>query len=440
MATCKNCGASIPNDALFCVECGSAVEVKKGLKDRFKIKKSVKKDKPAPVEEAEPIEIKEDAPIVTDSDAEFDSIEEEAKNWVDDISAEPSATPVGDTSDMGFDHTPQNGIKPTETYIPKVKNNVADKSLGLLIFLLITAFVVAGFIFNPSLIVPETLSLSLSGFAPLFLMALALLISARTGNFDLSLPGIMVVTYFLLMSGYNQMNYYSVLIICFGGAICIGLLNGLLTSLLQIPSVYSGLAILILEFLYLDALFASGANFSAVIYTAFSVHYLPISLIILSMIAVFVLIFLTKLGKPIYKRKGLTGSARLLYVLSFALAAALAAASGTIASITTPDIMTSFSGAISMTLNYTMGIIFIIAIAGSSSLFDNRFMPVVMTLIGFFLWFGIDVIIGNTLLITHGALIALTAKTGFVLLALTADRVYFKSQTPDFYQSTHIKK
>lgn len=435
MATCKDCGAAIPEDATFCVACGKPAEQKKkGILSRLKLKKTAAEE-PSVAETS-------DASVQTDVGASSDTKKEKIKPRQKKTSfdSEGSKRPFVSPDDMNLSHSTTKPSPQSSVFIPKVKNNWADKTLGLVIFLVIAAYVVFGFIFNPSLTAFPALLNSLTGFSPLLLLALAMLIPARTGNFDFSLPGIMTVTCFLLMSGYNDMNYYSVLIICIGGAICIGLISGLLTALFKIPSVFSGLVLFILEFFYLDVVFSSGVDFSAIVYTAFSKQYLPISLIILSAVAVFVLIYLTKLGRPLHRRKGLTTSTRLLYVFCFALASALAAGAGAVASITSSEITADFAGAAKMAFDYTLGVLFIIAIAGSSSLFDNRFMPIFMVFIGFFLWFGIDVLISGTLLVSHGALVAFAAKVGFVVLALSADRVYSKAQIADFYQTIHVKQ
>ena len=434
MATCKNCGANIPEGSQFCVECGTPVaSEKKTKKGLFKSKKDKKAENEAPASGFKDT----GADVVPEPD--YESIEAEAKDWASDIGTEEEQ-PVISPDDMDLSHAPDKHIVPTAVFIPRSKNNFADKSFGLLIFMIIAAIVVIGFVFSPGLLNPVSLRAALIEFSPLLLLSLAMLISVRTGNFDLSIPAIAVVTYFVLMSGFNQMNFYSMLILCFGGAVCIGLFTGLLTAIAKIPSVFTGLVITALSFVYLDTVFSVSGEFAPTAYTAFSEQYLPISLLILSAVAVFVLIYLTKLGKPLYKRKGLTASNKLLYVLSFALASALAAASGTIASIIGPAFTADIAGASGMMMNYTLGLIFIMAAAGCSTLFDNRVMPVLMVIIGFLVWFGIDVIIGQTVLVTRGVLVASAAKAGFVLLALIGERVYTKAHLADFYQTINVKK
>ena len=400
MATCKNCGADVPDGSQFCVECGTPVKPeKKGIKGLFKSKK----DKA--IESEVPVDAVDDSGLEPEKESDSDSIEAEAKDWASDIGNESGEgeTDVISADDMELAHTPDKHIVPSAVFIPRSKNNFADKSFGLLIFLIIAATVVIGFVFSPGLLLnPVGMRTALTQFSPLLLLSLAMLISIRTGNFDLTIPVIAVVTYFALMSGYSQMNFYSALILCFGGAICIGLFTGLLTAIAKIPSVFTGLVLTVLSFVYLDTLFTAGGDMVSAAYTAFSAQYLPISLMILSIIAVFVLIYLTKLGKPLYKRKGLTTTNKLLYVLSFALASALAAASGTVASIIGPVFTADIAGAADMMLSYTLGLVFIMAVAGCSTLFDNRVMPVLMVIIGFLIWFGIDVIISQTVMVTRG--------------------------------------
>jgi hypothetical protein len=460
MATCAKCGAKVPEDSLFCVECGEKVDgalevdlqeteelkkIKKGLLGGLKKKKGkAPKVLDADIKEEVSDTLDEKVTLEGEEDPTFESIEDEAKDWAEGAdeakSKETLEEPPVLTTDETKEHfTPDKRVVPKAVFIARNKNGLSDKTFGLLIFAIIVAIIAIAFVFNPSLLNYDGIIKSAGSFAPLFLIALAGLLVARTGNIDLSLPGIAIVTYFMLMHGFNTENFYTMLILCFAGAIGVGLVSGLLATIGKIPSVFTGLGLLTIALTYVSTIIADSAEFVSPIYTQFTVVYIPMAIIILSLIAAFVLIYLSRLGKSIYKRKGLTGKDKLLYVLTFVLAAVFAAAAGFVGSIFTvlPATMTD---TFFLAFDYIVGMLFILAICGSSTWFDNRAMPVIMLIVAFLTWFGIDIIINGSVFAYSKTLTAAAVKLGFLILALIGERVYTKLHLPDYYQTINVKR
>jgi|GEM_PF-1965913 len=460
MATCNKCGAANPEDSLFCIECGELIEEteekkKRTLKGLFRGGK--KKDKTPEISDSDPLDAIDDLDLKGESsipddllekdEKTYDSIEEEAQDWAGGV--EP---PVIDEKDMDFpddpsvitaeetkDHLPEKRVVPKAVFIPRNKNGAADKSFGILILAVILGIITVAFVFAPSMLNFNKLLSSSVPFIPVFLIALGGLIIARTGNIDFSLPGIAIVTYFLLMQGFNGANFYLMLLVCVGGAFLVGLVSGMFVTVGKVPAVFTGLVVLVLSLTYVSTILSGDSTLTAVPYNKFTKEYLTVALVILSVLAAFILIYLSRLGKPIYKRKGLTGKNKLLYVLSFALAYLLAVGAGAFASFFS-TIPTDTASVMFISFDYIIGMLFIVSICGMSTLFDNRVMPVFLCILGFLAWFGIDIIVTSSKFGLSENLAITGVKVAFLVLALIGERVYTKAHLADFYKTLNVKK
>ncbi|MEX1307829.1 MAG: hypothetical protein AB1Z19_04805, partial [Eubacteriales bacterium] len=321
----------------------------------------------------------------------------------------------------------------------RTKNGVADKFFGLLLFCVILAVIILSFVLNTGLLNPDTLLESVKAYSPLLMLALGALVIARTGNIDIGLPVISVVAYFLLSSAFVDSNVYPIMVLTLCVSVFIGLAMGLLTIIGKVPTIFSSLLLLILGLVYTSIMLASDTVFTAVAYTDLSIKIVPLSLVAIAVMATFILIYMTGLGKPLFKRKGITNKNKWLYILSFAFAYFLAAGGGILASMYT-DLTADFSQATLFTFNSVLGVLFIVALSGASSLFDNRSMPILVLLLNFLVWFAVCFVLEHSSGNMHTTLVATSIKVAFVLLALIADRVYTKNGLADFYQTMYVKK
>jgi len=292
---------------------------------------------------------------------------------------------------------------------------------------------------NTGLLNVEELMVSVKAYMPLLLLTLSGIVIARTGNIDISLPIVSVVIYFLLSKAYTDTNIYPMMVMTLCIALFIGIIIGLLSVIGKVPAVFSSFTLLFLGLIYLKTLLDSGASFMAVTYTDMSIKIIPLALVIVSVIATFILIYMTNLGKPLFKRKGITNKNKWLYILSFGFAYLLAAGAGILASIHT-ILPVDFSVTLFYTLDLVLGVLFVVALSGASTLFDNRSLPVLVTLLNFLAWFAVCFVLQNSVGRMQDPLVATAIKAAFVLLALIADRVYTKTHLGDFYQTTHVKK
>ena len=435
MAQCKNCKAELAEGVEFCEQCGTPVKEKKKKSSGLfggKDKNTKKEDIAASGENIK-------ASDAVAEPAEMLDIEEEAKAWAKEtggVPAEPDPTnlPTHDTV-----YKPDKRVVPSAVFIARTKNGVSDKFFGLLLFFVVIAIIILSFVLNTGLLNPDVLIDSVKAYSPLLMLALGALVIARTGSIDIGLPVISVVTYFLLSGAFVDNNVYPMMVLALGVSVFIGLVMGLLTVIGKVPAVFSSLLLLLLGIIYTGIMLASDTEFMAVAYTDLSIKIVPLSLVAVSIMAAFILIYMTDLGKPLFKRKGITNKNKWLYILSFAFAYFLAAGGGILASMHT-NLAADFSEATFFTVDFVLGILFIVALSGASSLFDNRSMPILVLLLNFLVWFAVCFVLENSSGNMQNMLVATSIKIAFVLLALISDRVYTKNCLADFYQTMYVKK
>ncbi len=411
MAQCKSCKAVLPEGVDFCEKCGAPIDEKK------------KKSK-APG----PFGFKDN-----------ESIEAEAKAWTKETGSLMEEPETAKPSVPNSPTLPDKRMVPSAVFIARTKNGAADKFFGFMLFIVVLGIIAMAFMLNTGLMNFDGLLTSVNAYLPLLMLALGAIVIARTGSFDFALPVISVVTYYMLSAAFSETNLYPIMVLVACVALFIGLIVGLLTVVGKVPAAFSSFSILFLGIVYLKVILGSDTPFMDVAYTDLSVKTVPLLLAAVSIIAVFILIYMTNLGKSLYKRKGITGKNKGLYILSFAFAYFLAAGGGILASIHT-NLSADFSSALFYTFDLVLGILFIVALSGASTFFDNRSMPVLLTLVSFFAWFGVCFVLQNSVGKMQDPLVAYSIKIAFVLLALIADRVYTKTHIGDFYQTIYVKK
>ena len=434
MAQCKNCNAELSEGVEFCEQCGTPVGNKKTKRKGSGLFGSKAKEKEDKVKTALNVETEPAEGTSYSLD-----IEEEAKAWAKETGGAPDASDPTDLPTHDTTYTPDKRVVPSAVFIARTKNGVSDKFFGLLLFCVIIAVVILSFVLNTGLLDSGILIESIKAYAPLLMLALGALVIARTGGIDIGLPIVSVITYFLISSAYAQNNVYPMMVLAICVSVFVGLTIGLLTVIGKVPALLSSLLLFMLGMVYLSNMLTSETVFFTVIYTDLSLKIVPISLVTVSVVAAFILIYMTNLGKPLFKRKGITTKNKWLYILSFAFAYFLAAGGGVLASIHA-DIAVDFSGAMLYTFDLALGVLFIVAFSGASSLFDNRSMPILLALLSFLVWFAICYVLNNSVGTLQDPIVSILVKISFVLLALIADRVYTKTQLADFYQTIHVKK
>ncbi|HIW61924.1 MAG TPA: ABC transporter permease [Candidatus Stackebrandtia excrementipullorum] len=111
------------------------------------------------------------------------------------------------------------------------------------VFVLLALIVVALTVLNPSFLSPGPLMLFVKKAAPLILLAIGQYFVIVSGEFDLSvgsLVGAQVVIAALLIDGVESATWPVMLVMFAGGAI-VGVVNGLATTILKVPSIITTL-------------------------------------------------------------------------------------------------------------------------------------------------------------------------------------------------------
>ncbi|WP_336922136.1 ABC transporter permease [Aquipuribacter sp. SD81] len=115
------------------------------------------------------------------------------------------------------------------------------------IFALLVAVLVAIAVLNPSFVEPPSLMAFLRAAAPLVVLAIGQYFVIVSGEFDLSvgaLVGAQVVIAARLIDG-EEANTVPVMLLMLGFAVVVGLVNGLVTTLLRVPSFITTLGMLL---------------------------------------------------------------------------------------------------------------------------------------------------------------------------------------------------
>ena len=436
MAQCKNCKAELPEGVDFCEQCGTPVADKSPKKKSSSLFGG--KDKKSKSNSALSFDANIDTELPEPPTEPLD-IEAEAKAWAKEtggvpIESEPVNLPTHDSV-----YVPDKRVVPSAVFIARTKNGIADKFFGLLLFFVVLAVIIMSFVLNTGLLNPDVLLDSVKAYIPLLMLSLGAIVIARTGSVDVGIPIVSVITYFLLSGAFSQGNVYPIMVMSICVAVFIGLGVGILTVIGKVPAVFSSFVLLFIGIVYLNIMLGSDTTFMKVAYTDLSVNIVPLSLVIVSVMATFILIYMTNLGKPLFKRKGITTKNKWLYILSFAFAYFLAAGGGIMASFHA-DLTANFSNALFYTFDLVLGVLFVVALSGATTLFDNRSMPLLVALLSFLVWFAVCFVLANSVGNMQSPLVAGSIKIAFVLLAMIADRVYTKTQLADFYQTIHVKK
>jgi len=421
MIICEKCGAEVADDMNFCTECGEVVT--EGQVESLN-------------EQSE--EMADIAPVLDDSVLEYDEIVEDVVEDVDELHISDELFSDVDKEDQPVVLSP-NTVKSTTIFTTKGKNNFSDKFVGLILLGFILALSFFAFSFGSDLTNSKDVYAVFIDLSPLFIVALSGLLLARTGNIDFTPVAIMMTTYFLLVNGFNDQNIYTIGILVIGGAIVLGLLSGILSALSLIPNVLTSIGFIGLSYVYISTLIEKNVLKILPKFGPITTVYIPIALAILSFLTVFVIIYISRLGKPMFLRKGIMMSDRTFFTLTHIVSYLLAVVAGIAAAISA-KIPFEMTGAIITSFDYIIAIIFIISICGASSLFDNKVMPQVMFIVGFLIWFALDFVIVKSFIENATIITDFAIKVFYLVLALIADRVYSRNQLPEYYNTTCVQK
>jgi hypothetical protein len=481
MVICKKCSAEIADGLNFCTECGEAldgseqqvvdevIELAEDAQtevlsvDDNAEKKSKKQGlfkgglfgKKGNTETDDVIDadiISEDIDIAQDAanfieqdilDEQTDpTFEQEAEKWAkDNIESEQTADDdkviiKKQAVEPTVINTPDT-VKTTTIFTTRGRNNFSDKFLGLALLVVIAVVCIMAFVYGSGASNSGELYDMFIELSPLFIVALSGLLLARTGNIDFTPVAIMIFTYFMLINGFNEQQYYIIALYVIGGAIGVGLISGVLSATFLIPNVFTSMASLAIAFVYAGKIIDYNTIMPSY-YGNFTTIYIPLALVLLAFVVTFVVIFSSRLGKPIYARKGIMNSDKVFYILTHIMAYVLAAIAGFVASINA-TIPIDFAQTVVLSFDYIIAMIFIICVCGASTFFDNKFMPQLIFIFAFIIWFGIDFVIANVFEFGLSDLVVILVKSVMMVVALVADRVYTRNQLPEYYNTVCVK-
>lgn len=293
-----------------------------------------------------------------------------------------------------------------------------NKYLGPLLWLLfsLVVFLFPRFAGMPmdNVAAPETLGSWLLIIMPVFSFVLV----ARAGGIDWSVMPIYALSSVLAANWMQSGNSTVIVQILLLGFLC-GSINGILCVLCGLPSViitlFTGTIISHLSYMF------SGGMYVTLRLQNDSITVLSILCIILAIVAFFIHL-ITPLGRPMWKRQNAVTGERLSYFLAYAFSSMIAAATGMLSvgvlESTTP-------GSQILSIEFLSILLFV----GCSTLFDNRVMPLIMAVIGRFLFWGFTsgYSVGNL-----GVGWQYFVIWGPMVLAIALDRVYLRNYAADF--------
>lgn len=302
----------------------------------------------------------------------------------------------------------------TGTPVSWCYGSFSAKYVGIIVFGVLFLGMLATSVMS-GVTMPRYLSNLLPQSMGLGVAAMGMIVVGRTGGIDLSIAGLIALSSTLLV-GYASQGMLGVgVIVALVTCLVIGFLNGVFTVILRIPSVLVTLVTLLLV-RYINYLILQGqtialraGSFPVILYVLFA----------LAVIGAFLFIFFTKLGKPFPQRDGRRPT--LLYLMAYLFSAAMACLAGIIfafrLNVAAPTVANGLE----------FNILFLLLVAGSSTLWDNRVAPVIVTLVSWFLisMFTIAMSVLGLNLYIQGIDVAL-----YLLLALALDRVYRRNIFP----------
>ena len=353
--TCKNCGVPLDTDTKFCVNCGTPVQ------------QEAPESKPAETgtqgSKAPPV-VPE--PEKTETIAAVQSAKEPAMNvpFPDEYAPSPQAA-----APPPMHRTEQ---KPKQTGV------FAGGILGLIVMAaLLIAVIVAG-VFQENFLKLGNIRNIYTQFMFYGTIACCAVLTSRSKGPDLSIGAVISLTsiIFAAFSGSLILG----IIIAASSCILIGAANGALIVYLKMPSLLvtlvmsvfvRGISFILCEgrpFIVQIRQFSRG--FVDFLFTRVGVFELaPLLVFAAALITVFLMVLLSRLGKPLHKRQE-ADQKKTSFFLAYVVSAMLAGLLGLL--------MLTFQGQVSMQtgMGYEVFILFVFAAITSSRFIDNRGVPV----------------------------------------------------------------
>ncbi len=354
MKTCKNCGVPLDPDTKFCVNCGT------------------------PVEQEEP-QKKPEAQEVTKEPAAVPKPAETQPPM--------AAPPASPSSDVPFPdeqyNPPQMSSAPPAAYrhaqTPKQTGVFAGGILGFIVMAaLLVGIVVAGLLQGDFFIL-RNIHVMYIQFMIFGTIACCAVLTTRAKGPDLSIGAVMALTGALIAAFSG--SWILGIIIAAACCITIGAANGALIVYLRMPSLFVTLAMTaivrgIIFFIVGGRPLTVGIKQFSTKFVDFLMmrmgifELVPLIIFAVAFITVFLLIVLSKLGKPLRRREA-SDQRKLSFFLAYVISSIIAGILGAY--------LVAYQSQVSMYTGtgYEMFILFVFAAVTSSRFIDNRVVPVV---------------------------------------------------------------
>ena len=355
MKTCKNCGVPLDPDTKFCVNCGTPVEQQEPEK------------KPEEQEAA-----KEPA---------IDLKPEETQPPV----AAPSAAPSSDVPfpDEQYNPTQMNNAPPAAAYrsaqTAKQTGVFAGGILGFIVMAVLLAGIIVAGLFQRDFFILRNIRAIYTQFMIFGTIACGAVLTTRAKGPDLSIGAVMALTG-AVIAAFSGSWIFGIIIaaVC---CIAIGAANGALIVYLRMPSllvtlvmtaIVRGISFLIIgggpltvgirqfNSKFVDFLMIRMGIFELV----------PLIVFAVAFVTVFLMILLSKLGKPLRRREA-SDQRKLSFFLAYVISSVIAGILGAY--------LLAYQSQVSMYTGtgYEIFILFVFAAITSSRFIDNRVVPVI---------------------------------------------------------------
>lgn len=290
-----------------------------------------------------------------------------------------------------------------------------SNSVGIIIFLaLFVMLFLFGTVSNEHFATAANFSNVFLSFSFYGTAAMGMIVTARAGGIDLSIPFQSILASVIIAATYMATRSVSAgillgLIVC----VAIGFLNGRFITVFRVPAIFMTILTAVLcrwVFRFLsDNVKLFLTDFQFMDYSAY------IIIFILAAACAFLLIYFTKLGIPFAMRAAPGQKDKLLYDMSYAASSVFAFMGGII-------LFNRFQGEISSGApGYEITFIFAFFLAGCSKWFDNRIAPVFIILFGCVFMSVFENLMNLLNIPTYHVFII---KMIFILAAFVFDRVY----------------
>ncbi len=254
-------------------------------------------------------------------------------------------------------------------------------------------------------------------FAYLGTAALGIILTGRAGGIDLSIGMQLSLVTIIIAFFAAQGSLFAGILVALAVCLAIGAVNGLLISFFKLPALFvtiiTGVAARALGILV-----SGDSGVISMLNVSIMNDLVYFLIFIAALVAAFLLVFFTALGKPFAERTEPGKGERNLYLFTYIISAAFAFLAGLLMAYRLN------TGIITAGAGMEVLFIFVLFLAGTSEYFDNRIAPVPVAVFGCFF---LTLFMSSFNILQGSAGVVFLFQAVIAIAALFLDRVYRKN-------------